>query len=147
MLSNCRCKNAMTQFHPMFIDLVRDASSPRPSVFSEKKVSCSLGPPWGTPLSIIRSLNLFCPCSLSVCSEWVKYPVSSSVLIENYSPPSCMWIPQQFAVSLYLLWPQSVGWAEIQPSLLQRDLCMAKRRPSSTPAPPPARPGTHCFSC
>lgn len=53
MLSNCRCKNATTQFHPMFIDLVRDASSPPPCVFSEKKVSCSPGPPWGrTPLSI-----------------------------------------------------------------------------------------------
>lgn len=43
----------------------------------------------------------------SVHPESVKYPVFSSGLTEDNCPPSCMWIPQQFAVSLYLLWPQA----------------------------------------
>ena len=55
----------------------------------------------GTPFNIIHSLNLFCPPRVG------KVSCFSSGLTEDDCPPSCMWIPQQFAVSLYLLWPQA----------------------------------------
>ena len=93
---------------PLFIDLVRDSSSPRPSVFSEKKKGKLFSrTSMGARLSISSIHWIF-----SVHPESVKYPVFSSGLTEDDCPPSCMWIPQQFAVSLYLLWPQV--WAGLR---------------------------------